>query len=121
MCTIATATVCCILILIEATCYVLLFLHIYHHDNQVVISVLKPDVIKQRNKKNAISFAGQLCTWILEALYTTLLTYFVGWKNNATIRETASFVKLSEFTLVPLVQILCSPPLRNFALKLKEI
>ena len=108
---------CFLLELIEVSSYLVLFHHLYHHDNQVVKSILRPEVIKLRNKKNAISFLGQLSTWILETLYTLLLIYFISWRQKSALRELASFIKLSEFTLIPLVQILCTPPLRAFVLK----
>ena len=104
---------------LEVLCYAVLFSHIFHHNNNIAILILNPDVIKVRNTKNAISLIGQLATWILEASYALLGLYFVSLRLNVTGRELASFIKLSEFTLIPLVQILCSPPLKNFVFKEK--
>lgn len=103
----------------ELYCYIILFRFLYNHNNRVVIMVLKPEVIQRRNAKNAISLAGQLSTWILETSYALLGLFFVTFAHNESYRELASFVKLSEFALIPLVQILCSPPLRSFVLNSK--
>ena len=102
---------------LELSCYAILFSHIFHHNNNIAILILNPDAVKVRNTKNAISLIGQLATWILEASYALLGLYFVSLRLNVTGRELASFIKLSEFTLIPLVQILCSPPLKNFVFK----
>jgi hypothetical protein len=104
---------------LELSCYAILFSHIFHHNNNIAILILNPDVIKVRNTKNAISLIGQLATWILEASYALLGLYFASLGLNITGRELASFIKLSEFTLIPLVQILCSSPLKNFVFKNK--
>jgi hypothetical protein len=102
---------------LELSCYAILFSHIFHHNNNIAILILNPDVIKVRNTKNTISLIGQLATWILEASYALLGLYFASLGLNITGRELASFIKLSEFTLIPLVQIMCSPPLKNFVFK----
>jgi hypothetical protein len=101
----------------ELLSFVVLFYHVYHHDNSVAISILNPKVIKARNTQNAISLVGQLSTWILETAYVLLLLNFAYLFSISTSRELASFIKLSEFTVIPFVQILCSPPLRKFVMK----
>ena len=103
----------------EMSCYVNLFFHLYNHNNRVVIAILKPEVLQRRNAKNAISLAGQLCTGVVEISYALLALFFATFKHNESWRELASFVKLSEFALIPLVQILCTPPLRSLVLKRK--
>ena len=113
------ASVCILCNITEMVCYLLLFHHIYQHDNIVAILILNSDVIKIRNSRNSISLMGQLCTWLLETSYFLLLMFFIyfGVATNQGNREKASIIKLSEFTLLPLVQILCSPPLRKFTLR----
>lgn len=113
---------CVLLNLTEIISYFLLFRHIYQHDNQVANMILTSDVIKLRNSKNTISLMGQLCTWLLETSYFLLLIAFaiLGAAKNEYFREVASIFKLAEFTLVPFVQILCSPPLRQFTLQIKK-
>ncbi len=98
----------------EMLCYLILFCHIYNHDNTVGALVLRPDVIKMRNSRNAISLLGQLSTWLLETSYNLLMLYFIYLYRFDVNQELASVFKLSEFTLIPLAQVLCSPPLRNF-------
>jgi hypothetical protein len=76
-----------------------------------------PDVIKSRNKRNAISLLGQLSTWILEMTHTIFALYLIHRYRLDTNSHFAAFSKLAEFTVIPIVQILCSPPLRKFILE----
>jgi hypothetical protein len=39
--------------------YVVYFHHIVVHDNNIASKILQPNVIKQRNKTNAITMSGQ--------------------------------------------------------------
>ena len=100
----------------EVISYLVLFRYLYVHDNTVAISVLRPEVIKVRNSRNAISLAGQLVTWILEASYFLLMIFYMNFafEHSERSREVASIFKLSEFTLIPLAQVLTSAPLKKY-------
>ena len=113
---ISVIIMCILFNMVEMCCYLLLFSHIYHHDNKVAILIIKAEDVKLRNSKNAISLIGQLSTWLLEILYFAMLIFFsqLTFRTIEASREIASLFKLSEFTIVPLVQILCCPMLRRF-------
>jgi hypothetical protein len=102
--------------MMELISYLVLFRFLYNHDNHVAISILKPDVIKMRNSKNAISLVGQLSTWLLELSYTVLMFLYIKLNPNEGTREVASICKLLEFSVIPLVQVLASSPLRKYVL-----
>ena len=110
----AMAYVGVLLNITEIMSYLFLFRHLYVHDNTVAISVLRPEVIRVRNSRNAISLAGQLVTWILESSYLLLLLFYMTFDHSERGRELASIIKLSEFTLIPLAQVLTSPPLKSY-------
>ena len=112
----ALAGVGILLNMMELISYLVLFRFLYNHDNHVAISILKPDVIKMRNSKNAISLVGQLSTWLLELSYTVLMFLYINLNPNEGTREVASICKLLEFSVIPLVQVLASSPLRKYVL-----
>ena len=112
----AMAYVGVLLNITEVISYLVLFRYLYVHDNTVAISVLRPEVIKVRNSRNAISLAGQLVTGILETSYFLLMIFYMNFavEHSERSREVASIFKLLEFTLIPLAQVLTSPPLKKF-------
>ena len=63
---------------------------------------------------NAISMVGLLSSWILEMHYIFLSGIMAFYYQSQHVREVAAIVKLFEFVLVPLVQILTSAPIRRF-------
>jgi hypothetical protein len=95
-------------------CYLVLFNHIYHHNKNIGANVLRPEVIHQRNRKNAITMVGQFCSWILELSYFFLLIFFASRLYHDQRREIASIIKLSEFSFIPLVQILTTSSMTQF-------
>jgi len=82
----------------------------------VAIAVLKPEVINQRNKQNALSLKGCLCTALFKVFYFMGmgLLYFVV-EDKALVRDIAIFLKFYDYVLIPLVQIKTSPPLKKYA------
>jgi hypothetical protein len=100
--------------ILELTCYVIVFFHLNDHNNTVAATVLERSVIHRRNRTNAISMLGQVATWLMELSYFCLIFVVFSNGNFAESRELASIVKTSEFCLIPLVQILTSPPLKRF-------
>jgi hypothetical protein len=97
-------------------CYLVLFDYIYHHNKNIGATVLRPEVIRQRNRKNAITMAGQFCSWVLELSYFFLLIFFATRLYHDQRREIASIIKLYEFSLIPLVQLLTTSSMRQFVL-----
>jgi hypothetical protein len=52
--------------LLEVYSFVILFHHLYNHNNRVAINILSPSVVQQRNRTNAVTLAGQFAGWIME-------------------------------------------------------
>jgi hypothetical protein len=105
--------------LVELSCYVVIFAYIYRHNTTVAISLLDAKVIRQRNRQNAISFAGQFATWLLQTFYIVATAVVINISKTGYSRELAVVLKTSEFLLVPLIQIFTSPPLKRFVFKNK--
>ena len=100
--------------IIELVCYLVLFHYIYHHNKSIGAIVLRPELIHQRNRKNAITMVGQFCSWILELSYFFLLIFFATRLYHDQRREIASIIKLSEFSFIPLVQIITTSSMTQF-------
>lgn len=98
----------------ESFCYIILFSHIFYYDNRVAIRVVKRDVVRQRNRSNVISMAGLFATWLMELAYFIWLALFFKWNYSDHVRELLTIIKMAEFVIIPLVQVVTSPPLKNF-------
>ena len=104
--------------IIELYCYTIFFGHVYYHDNNVAISVVRHDVVRQRNRTNAISMAGLFATWLMELAYFCWLVYFLSQSSFEEYREALTIVKMAEFVVVPTVQVITSPSLRRYVFNL---
>ena len=81
----------------------------------MAIIVIQPEVLKLRNKRNAISMIGLLASWLMELWYIIiggLLTAII--KDPVYVRDVSTLIKMLEFVLLPLVQILSSEPIKRF-------
>ena len=103
-----------ILTILEVTSYIIFFLHITKHNNTIAANVLKPSVIKQRNRASAVSMYGQLAGWVMEIWYAVILIFFSTFYDADTLREVASLIKDFEFVLIPLVEVQTSFPIITF-------
>ena len=57
----------------ELCLYLSFFRHMYKHDNCTRLArLLEPSIIHQRNKRNAISFFGQFCSFVMEFIGNVL-------------------------------------------------
>ena len=99
---------------IEFCCYIIFFVHVAHHDNNIAVVVLHKETIRQRNHTNAITMMGLFLTWLMELSYLgwNVVAFATGFSEQT--REFLTIIKMFEFSLVPLVQIKTSPPLRKF-------
>ena len=85
-----------------------------NHNNNIAANILRREVIKQRNRTNAITMVGLFLTWLMELSYYSLVVILMTLGYDGHSREIATIIKMFEFSLVPLVQIMTSPPLRRF-------
>jgi hypothetical protein len=91
------------------------FQHTFHHDNTVAAGILKPETVKMRNKRSAISMVGLLASWTMQMWYIVLVGLLKAvFKDPVFVRDVSTLVKMVEFVCLPFVQIVTSEPLRNF-------
>jgi hypothetical protein len=103
---------------LEILSYVILFYHVWKHDNKTASFVLDQKVIGMRNRVNAISLTGLFATWVMEVNYIVFGGFLLLLVDDSNfIREVVALVKLFDFYLIPLVQIYTSVPMKRFKAK----
>ena len=94
----------------EITIYFIFFHHIYRHDNnQRLARLLEPNVIKLRNRMNAITFFGQFCSFVFE--FTLGIIIICAIKGYAPFWIVFS-LKGIIFSSMAMVEVLTSHSLR---------
>ena len=99
---------------LEFSSYLVFFLHVHNHNNKVAAAILNSSTIKQRNRTNAISMMGLFLTWILEVCYITVTGIVVTVYKQEWFREYSAILRDFDFVVVPLIQILTTPPIKRF-------
>ena len=79
-----------------------------------VSNSLSATAVKNRRKTNAISFIGQFLTCLVKCGYILMTLIFSLTLKTDHRRELGAVFRLSQFFIIPLVEILTSPPLRRF-------
>ena len=98
----------------EILCYVAFFHHVICHDNGPIKANLRPEVTKQRNRTNAISFLGQFYAFATEAAFLTAYLVIIATDDkNTEIKAIVVVLKFVEFGVLSLVEILASEQLRR--------
>ena len=101
--------------LAEIMTYCVYFHHIYRHDNsEMVRRLLEPGMIRNRNKRNAITFFGQFCSFVFDIginICLVIATAAFGKQNGLW---TVFFImKTTCFTAMSMVEVLTSSNLRS--------
>ena len=109
---ITSAAICIGMGLMEIGCYVVFFHHCYKNDNGNIRLYLPPEVTRHRNTGNAITFIGQLYSFIAEFTFMTGTVIVIVVSDNE-IRGIGSAIKLMEFGILSAVEVLTSAALRK--------
>ena len=107
---IAVITVLLSMTITEITVYFVFFYHLYKHDNnERLVRLLEPKVIKLRNKTNAITFFGQFCSFVFEVSFgiATICAQLGKAPWFAMI-----LLRVGCFTTMSVVEVVTSNPLR---------
>ena len=112
--------------LVEITLYCVYFHHIYRNDNKASLKILLGSaVIRRRNRKNAITFFGQFCSFVFEFSISLFgIIAFVVLDSNYFDQVTVTSpifimrilffnLKVASFTAISLVEVLTSNNLRS--------
>jgi hypothetical protein len=94
----------------ELLIYIMFFHYMYQHDNKEILrKLLDQNVIKLRNRANAITFFGQFCSFMLEI--TVLVLFIIFFATESSIAIAIEFKRMS-FVLIGVVEVLTSNVLR---------
>ena len=106
------------LTLAEIFIYLIFFWHFYKHDNSESLrKLLEPKIIKQRNKRNALTFFSQFCTFIFEISFIILmLLASFATQNPKEKYLLATFLKKLTFASIAMIEVFTSR--RGFKIKL---
>ena len=99
----------------ELIVYIIFFRFIYLHDNNEKLrALLEPQVIRKRNKRNAITFFGQFCSFLFEVSIWILFTLamMVG-KGSVLLLAVFSILRTISFTCMTIIEIMTSGSLRS--------
>ena len=95
--------------------YINFFQYLYRHDNKETLRrLLDPNVIKLRNRTNAITFLGQFCSFVFELSFNVLihLAVWMGDKENRLVGITV-IVGCITSTGGSIIEVLTSPSLKK--------
>ena len=100
----------------EIVIYIIIFRFMYRHDNTERLRALpEPQVIRKRNKNNAITFFGQFCSFLFEVSVWMIFTFamLVG-KGSVLLLAVYSILRTIFFTCMTIVEVMTSSSLRSF-------
>ena len=88
----------------------------YKHNNGNIKKLLDQEVIRDRNLKNITTFIGHIYGFLTEYAYLllSLVCLFIVGENMVHYQAIANIVKVADFGLLSVVEILSSPTLRRF-------
>ena len=110
--TTAAFVLCCALG--EIGCYIIFFHHAYKHDNGPIKLLLPPEVTRQRNRKNLISFAGQFQVFLTQITFkVALITIMAMDIEGQRLKAIMVLVKCMDFGILSFVEVAVSEDLRN--------
>ena len=94
----------------ELTIYICFFRHIYKNDNsKSLLKALGPKIIKSRNKKNALTFFSQFCSFIFQVSFMLLMllaSFNTPNKSHAYIL--ATILKKVAFAAMTVIEVVTS-------------
>jgi len=100
----------------EIVIYIIIFRFMYLHDNTKMLrALLEPQVIRKRNKTNAITFFGQFCSFLFEVSVWITFTFamLIG-KGSVLLLAVFSILRTIFFTCMTIIEVMTSSPLRSF-------
>ena len=107
------------MVVFEIIIYGLFFYHMYKHDNSEMLRrLLDPNVTRNRNRTNAVTFFGQFCSFVIELSWTILYIITIPLNNNLSNNPYKELIvirfilRLVSFTCIPIIEVLTSKTLR---------
>ena len=94
----------------ELIIYIIFFHHIFKNDNSPGLQrLLEPNIIKLRNRTNAISFLGQFCSFVFELSWTVvyIVTTFLA-SRTAGLLIFRFAIRMVTATCMPVIEVITS-------------
>ena len=106
------------MVVFEIVIYAIFFYHMYQHDNSAMLRrLLDPNVTRNRNRTNAVTFFGQFCSFAIELSWTILYIITIPLNNNLSsykeIIVIRFILRLISFTCIPIIEVMTSKNLRS--------
>ena len=103
------------MVVAEITIYIIFFHHMYKNDNSRGLRrLLNPSVIRSRNRRNAITFFGQFCSFLIKFSFTLIYVFsgVIGTRTKGLIYA-RFFIRMASFPIISIVNVLTSNTLRS--------
>ena len=100
---------------LELVIYIIFFHHMFKNDNRVELRrLLNPNVIKDRNRTNAITFLGQFCSFAFESCWTVIyiITLYVATRTHKLL-VIRFVIRIMTSTCLPIIEVVTSKNLRK--------
>ena len=99
----------------ELVCYLIFFGYMYHHNRYMMKKkILKSEVIKQREQKNAMTLMGQFYGFAVEGVLYLGLFLSMKKESDMLVRLIVVVCFYVEFGLVSVVEVMTSRSLRKY-------
>ena len=103
------------MVVLEVFIYATFFHHMYKHDNNELLRrLLDPNVTRNRNRTNAITFFGQFCSFAIE--FTWIILYIITMpqenNNNGRLIVGRFIVRMISYSCIPIIEVVTSKTLR---------
>jgi hypothetical protein len=100
------------LVVLQVFCHAKIFLTIMRHNESVAAHILTANSLKRRKMSNSIGLASQIAIWILQ-IWFIAFALVIRLYDKQISSEITSIVKMAEFCLIPIIQIVTTPSLRK--------
>ena len=95
---------------VELLIYAIFFHHLYKHDNTPTLRrLIGHGAIDKRNKRNALTFFSQVCSFLFEIGFTiSLIIFFKFATSGSSISIAVIIIRRLYFTLIGFIQVVTS-------------
>ena len=110
-----TIFVCQVIIIFEFICYIAIMFSVFMFDIKLATDkVIDFNVMKQRNRKNAITMTGQFLSFLVEIGYAVLVILMYNKKESWIFKDIDTWILVSfVWTAITVIQIGTSPVIRR--------
>ena len=110
-----TLLICQTIIIFEFICYFVVMFSVFMHDIRLATDkVIDTNVMKQRNKKNAITMTGQFLSFLVEIGFAILLLYSYNKEEIWIFKEFDTWILvIFVWTAITVIQTGTSPEIRR--------